>query len=157
MILCLKKCEIQFTPIMVLTESINYHVNHIGAIRTNIDNISNKYNVAIVITRERSGEYQKVNITGFQMDFRNVKKELTFVVEQAENDWQDYLKRKEKRNRNKQYQMVKHVKLSSVTEKKTKSNNMFELLNELEDETVYQEEFPEIVYDPSKSWGDQID
>ena len=38
---------------------------------------------------------------------------------------------------------------------KKKPKNIFELLNDVEDETAYQEEFPEIGYDPSKSWGDQ--
>jgi len=140
---------------MVLTETINYHANHIGAIRTNKDFLSQNHNVSIVITRKRWGEYQEVDITGFQKNIRNVKKDLALVVEQAENDYQDYLERKRKRTRHKEQQNPQYVKLPVVAEKKTKTKNMFELLNEVEDETTYQEEFPEIGYDSTKSWGDQ--
>lgn len=139
---------------MVLTETINYHANHIGAIRTNKDFLSQNHNVSIVITRKRWGEYQEVDITGFQKDIRNVKKDLIFVVEQAESDYQEYLERKRKRTRHKGQNPHK-VKLQVVAEKKTKPKNMFALLNDVEDEGSYQEDFPDIGYDPTKSWGDQ--
>jgi hypothetical protein len=139
---------------MVLTETINYHANHIGAIRTNKDFLSQNHNVSIVITRKRWGEYQEVDITGFQKDIRNVKKDLIFVVEQAESDYQEYLERKRKRARHKG-QNSHQVKLPVVDEKKTKPKNMFALLNDVEDEGSYQEDFPDIGYDPTKSWGDQ--
>ena len=141
---------------MVLTETINYHANHIGAIRTNKDYLSQNHNVSIVISRNRWGEYQEVDITGYQKDISNVKKDLVLVVDQAESDYQDYLERKRKRSRHKEQQKPKHVKLTSVSEKKNPVN-IFEVLNDVEDETTYHEEYPEIVYDPSKSWGDQID
>lgn len=140
---------------MVLTETVNYHANHIGAIRTNKDFLSQNHNVSIVITRKRWGEYQEVEITGFQKDIRNVKKDLTLVVEQAEYDYQEYLERKRRRNRYREQQKSNHVKLPIVSEKREKPKNMFELLNEVEDENTYQEEFPELGYDPTKSWGDQ--
>lgn len=151
----MKQYKIQFNnAIMVLTETINYHANHIGAIRTNKDFLSQNHNVSIVITRNRWGEYQEVDITGYQKDIRNVKKDLTVVVDQAESDYQDYLERKRKRSRHKEQKKPTHVKLPAVSGKK-KPKNIFELLNDVEDETAYQEEFPEIGYDPSKSWGDQ--
>ena len=37
---------------MVLTETINYHTNHLGAIRTNKDRLKYECNVGIVITKK---------------------------------------------------------------------------------------------------------
>ena len=83
---------------MVLTETINYHANHIGAIRTHKEHLKVAYNVDIDITRRRFGEYQEVDITGSTKDIRACKTSLQYVAEQAEVDYQDYLERKRGRD-----------------------------------------------------------
>ena len=140
---------------MVLTETNNYHANHIGAIRNNKEALEEEFNVSITITRRRFGEYQEVDISGYSKDIRKAKKTLQGIVDQAEIDYQEYRERKRRRNRPKH---CGDFKRPSVEKPKTeKKGNMFELLNEAEDETIYQQEYPVLsnVYNPNLSWGDQ--
>ena len=64
---------------MVLTESINYHVNHIGAIRINKDRLIDEFNVGIVITSRRFGAYQNVDICGYSKNIKEVKQKLNEI------------------------------------------------------------------------------
>jgi hypothetical protein len=141
---------------MVLTETNNYHVNHIGSIRNNKEGLEAEFNVSITITRKRFGEYQEVEISGYSKDMREAKKTLQCIVDQAEIDLQEFRERKRRRNRSKYSNS--NFKLKTVEKpKKEKKENMFELLNEVEDETKYHIEYPEIsnVYNPNLSWGEQ--
>ena len=141
---------------MVLTETNNYKVNHIGAIRNNKESLEVEFNVSIVITRRRFGEYQEVDIEGCSKDILEAKKILQYIVDQADIDYQEWRERKRRRNRAKRSN--NEFKLESVEKpKKEKKGNMFELLNSVDDETRYQIEYPEISneYNPNISWGDQ--
>ena len=144
---------------MVLTETNNYHANHIGAIRNNKESLEEYFNVSIIITRRRFGEYQEVDISGYSKDILEATKILQGIVDQAEIDYQEYKKRKQKRHRSKK--TYSEFKIDTIEQpKKQKSKNMFELLNEvenLEEEIQYDSEFPEIIneYKPNVSWGDQ--
>ena len=94
---------------MVFTETINYHANHIGAIRTNKELLKQIYNVGIVITKNRFGNYQEVDITGSTKDIKSVKKHLQEIVDVAEYEYQQYRKRKENTCR-------KHGRHSNISE-----------------------------------------
>ena len=141
---------------MVLTETMNYYANHIAAIRNNKDLLEAEFNVSIIVTQNRSGEYREVDISGYFKDIREVKKILQRIVDQAEIDYQEYRDRKRKRNRSNYY--YGDFKIPTIEKPKTeKKENMFELLNEVEDETNYHIEYPEIsnTYNPNLTWGDQ--
>lgn len=141
---------------MVLTETNNYKVNHLGAIRNNKESLEFEFNVSIIITRRRFGEYQEVDIEGCSKDILEAKKTLQCIVDQAEIDYQEWRERKRRRNRAKSSNT--EFKLESLEKpKKEKKGNMFELLNSVDDETSYQIEYPEISneYNPNISWGDQ--
>jgi hypothetical protein len=150
---------------MVLTETMNYHATHIGAIRTNKERIKSEFNVGINITRRRYGEYQEVDITGSTKDIRNCKKTLQCVVEQAEDDYQEYLTRKRRREDMKPKQEFKLPKKFAI--KKKPNTNPFAALEFLEcieglskdvEESSYEKSFPPIsTYDPNVSWGDMSD
>lgn len=148
---------------MVFSETMNYHANHIGAIRTNKESLKTDFNVEINITRRRFGEYQEVDITGISSDIRKCKKALQNIVEQAEFDYQDYLNRKRRRESMKPR---KEFKVPVLTEKKKRANvNPFAALEGLDedeakssDENLYEQSFPPLsTYDPNVSWGDMCD
>jgi hypothetical protein len=157
---------------MVLTESLSFHANHIGAIRTNKEQLKDVYNVDIDITRRRFGEYQEIDITGSTKDIRNCKKAFEIVVEQAEIDYQDYLDRKIRRRGN-EIKQKKEFKVPEMIEgnKKRANTNPFAALEGLDEEDEdensyevdgedkpYMESFPVLsTYDPNVSWGDMSD
>ena len=97
---------------MTITETVNYNIHHIGAIRTNKDHLSSEYDVEIYITRRRFGNFQEVEIVGLQKNIRKVKSALLLVVEQAEQDFMDYKERKRKRDSSKK-------KLTHISETKS--------------------------------------
>ena len=153
---------------MVLTETVNYHTNHIGAIRTNKDRLKYEFNVGIVITKNRFGEYQAVDITGYTKDIKSVKKTLQEIVDIAEYEYQQY------RLRYKARRWVERQKYSSsklqlptlqIPLSKKKYSNPFEVLNNLDDgssATQYENEYPELPTgisssNASMSWGDIMD
>ena len=117
---------------MVLTETINYKAIHIGAIRTNKDRLKDAFNVSIVITRNRFGEYQEVNITGYIKDIKIVKQKLQDIVDIAEYEYKQYRLREKTRRWE-----VRKIKITSCKSDlplpKKKSNNPFEVLNGLDD------------------------
>lgn len=156
---------------MVLTESINYHANHIGAIRNNKDRLINECNVGIVITRERYGEYQTIEISGYSKNIRDVKKKLNEIVEIAIYDYNQYRQRKKDRKR-----AFKHsfntsefgLTNISINPKQTKQNrNPFDALAVDEDlnQNDYDNEFPDLpnictnksISTNNILWGDMSD
>ena len=160
---------------MVLTESLSFHANHVGAIRTNKEQLKTMHNVEIDITRRRFGEYQEIDITGSTKDISNCKKAFEIVVKQAEIDYQDYLERKRHRRGND----IKHKKEFKVPEviegnKKRPNANPFAALEGLDEQdeqdevensydvdsedVTYEKSFPVLsTYDPNVSWGDMSD
>lgn len=145
---------------MVVTESMNYHVNYIGAIRTHKEHFKTLHKVLIDITKRRFGEYQEVDIIGSTKDIRECKQSLQFVVKQAEIDYHDYSLRKRKRQTIKSKKSFKFPELVE-TKKKVNANPFASLegLEELEAQSVkeisYENNFPVISkYDPNVSWGD---
>jgi hypothetical protein len=155
---------------MVLKETMNYHANHIGAIRTNKEYLNAKFNVGIYITLRRFGEYQEVDITGNTKDIREVKKELQNVVDKAEFDYQEYLVRKRSRKDKSKFKLPETSFLFKKVESKKKSNmNQFALLEGLDEaeytgkcDGVEESSSYDIVnsvtaYDPNVSWGDMSD
>jgi hypothetical protein len=163
---------------MVLTETMNFHANHIGAIRTNKEQLKLEFNVGIDITRRRRGEYQDIDITGATTDIRRVKKALQIVVDNAEFDRQEYLERKRRRESGKP---KKEFKTPAIAKSIKKPNsNPFALLEGLDEAenssysgqgdqgvpgalsdtdlvSEYEIQFPTIKYDPNVSWGDMSD
>ena len=157
---------------MVLTESLSFHANHIGAIRTNKEQMKTMFNVDIDITRRRFAEYQEIDITGSTKDISNCKKAFEIVVEQADIDYQDYLERKRHRRGN----GIKHKKEFKVPEviegnKKRANANPFAALEGLDEQyeveksydvysedVTYEKSFPALsTYDTNVSWGDMND
>jgi hypothetical protein len=160
---------------MVLTETMNLHANHIGAIRTNKEQLKQEFNVGIFITRRRRGEYQEVDITGTTTDIRRVKKALQIVVDNSEFDRQEYLDRKRRRELGTHKKEFK-APIIAKSIKKTNSNPfaLLEGLDEVENSNYcapgvpgapsdselvsdYEIQFPTIKYDPNVSWGDMSD
>lgn len=155
---------------MVLTETINYHANHIGAIRTNKDRLKSEFNVDIIITRNRFGEYQAVDITGYTKDIKSVKKTLQEIVDIAEYEYNQYRDRKKGRqwaNRKKYNSNDLQQSRLEPTFKK-KYTNPFEVLNNLDDNVdntsnkEYDNEYPKLPdvissSNVSMSWADMMD
>ena len=151
------------STIMVFTESLNIHANHIGAIRINKEQLKNEFNVEINITRRRFGEYQEVDITGPTKDIRNCKNAFEIVVDQAEIDYQDYLERGRRRRRN-EIKEPKKFKIPELIDchKKRTNANPFAALDCLDEEDEleksYEQSFPKLsTYDANISWGDMSD
>jgi hypothetical protein len=147
---------------MVLTETINYHANHIGAIRTNKDRLKDEFNVGIVITRIRFGEYQAVDITGYTKDIKIVKQKLQEIVDIAEYEYKQYrLREKARRWEERNIEMLVNSSSPQIPLPKKKSNNPFEALNGLDDNNEYPElpELPEVISSSNAStcWADMID
>jgi hypothetical protein len=142
---------------MAITETMNYHANHIGAIRTNKERLKKIYNVDIIITRRRYGEYQEIDIMGSTKDIRTVKSEIQVVVDKAEFDYQEFLKRKRQRESKRPYAPFKLPPQIVTTEKH--NINPFAALEDLdENEPVsYETEYPTITINPNVSWGDLSD
>ena len=152
---------------MVFTETINYHANHIGAIQTNKEHLKQTYNVGIVITRNRFGNYQEVDITGSTKDIKNKKKHLQEIVDVAEYEYQQYRKRKENtRRKHGRHSNISDLRLPTIKPKIKKSSNPFEILNEIDNGAEYCEEFPSLInsveVEPVEnntriSWADMMD
>ena len=107
---------------MVLTETMNVHANHIGAIRTNKEQLKAEFNVDIHITRRRRGEYQEVDIIGHTTSIRSVKTAIQVVVDNAEFDRQEFLERKRRRDLGKPKKEFKtRVIVKTVKKKKFQS------------------------------------
>jgi len=145
---------------MVLTESCNYNANHIGAIRTFKEDINVTYNVKIDITRNMigspSGTLQVVNITGALSDISKVKNKLTSIVYQADQDYQQYKKRKNARPQSPKKSInLNNLRPPEITIKKKQSSNPFYLLDESDGESDGESENLSNEYNPNLSWGDQ--
>ena len=142
---------------MVLTESITYHANYIGAIRTNKDILKDTYNVDIKITSRRFGEYQEIDITGYTNDIKKVKKNLKEIVDIAEYEYQQYRTRNRARDRRclDKYNKVQHPK--PIKSPKKKSSNPFEALNDLDDDGTSEIADGISISNKSMSWADMID
>jgi hypothetical protein len=122
---------------MVLTESINYHVNHIGAIRINKDRLIDEFNVGIVITSRRFGAYQNVDIFGYSKNIKEVKQKLNEIVKIAEYEYNQYRERKKDRHRTYRYKsnynnQQQNPKLTTAISHK-KYHNPFDALTVDED------------------------
>jgi len=150
---------------MVFTETISYHANYIGTIRTNKEFLKQTYNVGIVITKNRFGNYQEVDITGSTKDIKSVKKHLQEIVDVAEYEYQEFRKRKGKMRRNAigKSSKLSDLRIPNIKLNIKKSSNPFEILNELDNGYEYCEEFPPLtnpVEEESKypiSWADMMD
>ena len=133
---------------MVLTETINYHANQIGAIRTNKDYLNEVYDVDIKITRRRFGEYQEVDIIGSNKNIRLVKQKLQEIVEIADYEYQQYKERKKGRQwaKRQQYNFHKENESKIIPQQKKKNSNLFSALVVDEDENFhpYNIDFPEL-------------
>jgi hypothetical protein len=151
---------------MVLTETINYHTNGIGAIRTNKDRLKEAHNVDIIITDRRFGEYQEIDITGYTTDIKTVKKNLQEIVELAEYEYQQYRSRNRARDRRclEKYNKLQHQ--DPIKSPKKKSSNPFEALNDLDDDGTSDHsqcneysELPVVISSSKKSmsWADMMD
>jgi hypothetical protein len=159
---------------MVLTDTMNYHANHIGAIQTHKEHLKTIYNVDIHITRRRFGEYQEVDITGSTNDIRACKTALKYVAEEAEFAYQEYLERKRRRDTIKPKREFKLP--TQIVSKKRVNANPFSALEGLDEEAEareeegreesgeeaeaesYEQSFPSLyTYDPNISWGDMSD
>jgi len=164
---------------MVLTESVDIHANHIGAIKINKDRLMEEYNVFIKVMRgerdpnlkeKRQGGYHKVEISGYNKDIRNVIKRLNEIVDIAILEYNEYRRRKQDRQRafrqkfntfdsEQTNSMIKHIKI------KKKPSNPFDVLaidEDLNQNNEYDNKFPELqnicASSNSKvSWGDMID
>lgn len=136
---------------MVLTETINFHANHVGAIRTNKDRLKQEYNVDIVITRNRFGEYQEVDIIGYSKNIKTVKQKLQEIIDIAEYEYNQYCDRKKERhwaNRKKFNSNDFYTsKLNSNSCNKKKYSNPFDVLavdEDLDQNNDYENEFPKL-------------
>ena len=152
---------------MVFTESIDYHANHIGAIRINKDRLIGECNVDIEITEKRFGEYQTIEISGNSKNIRDVKKKLNEIIEIASYEYQQFRQRKKDRQRaSKQFNPSDIKKNRLIKCKQTKQyHNPFDVLavdEDLNDEIVndYNSEYPKLLKKCSTSnvsWGDMCD
>lgn len=128
---------------MTITQTSNYKIIHIGAIRNNKDLLNESYNVDIKITRKRFGEYQEVEITGLNSQIKKVLKELNIIVEQSQQDYIEYQERKRMRRKTYPRHTNKSVGAftSSSTPKKkhvSKKANLFDVLLVDEDDGIHQ-------------------
>ena len=149
------------------TESIDYHMNHIGAIRINKDRLINEYNVDIQITKKRFGEYQTIDVSGYSKNIRDVKKKLNEIIEIASYEYNQFRQRKKDRQRaSKQFNPSDIKKNRLIKYKQTKQyHNPFDVLavdEDLNDETdnEYNSEYPKLLKKCSTSnisWGDMSD
>jgi hypothetical protein len=144
---------------MVLTETVNYHANHMGAIRTNKDRLKYEFNVDIKITRTRFGEYQEVEIIGYTKDIKIVKQKLQAIVDISEYEYKQYRLREKARRREERHIEIPVISCSpQIPLYKKKSNNPFEALNGLDENNEYPE-LTEVISSSNESmcWGDMID
>ena len=152
---------------MVFTESIDYHVNNIGAIRINKDRLIGECNVDIEITEKRFGEYQTIEISGNSKNIREVKKKLNEIIEIASYEYNQFRQRKKDRQRaSKQFNPSDIKKNRLIKYKQTKQyHNPFDVLGvdeDLNDETdnEYNSEYPKLLKKCSTSnisWSDMSD
>ena len=152
---------------MVFTESIDYHVNHIGAIRINKDRLIGECNVDIVITINRFGEYQTIEVSGYSKNIREVKNKLNEIIEIASYEYQQFRQRKKDRQRaSKQFNPSDIKKNRLIKCKQTKQyHNPFDVLGvdeDLNDETdnEYNSKYPKLLKKCSTSnvsWDDMSD
>jgi len=152
---------------MVFTESIDYHANHIGAIRINKDRLIGECNVDIEITEKRFGEYQTIEISGNSKNIREVKNKLNEIIEIASYEYQQFRQRKQNRNRtSKQFNPSDIKQNRLIKHKQTKQyHNPFDVLGvdeDLNDETdnEYNSEYPKLLkkcLTSNISWGDMSD
>ena len=150
------------------TEYINYHMNHIGAIRINKDRLINEYNVYIDIDqKKRFGEYQTIEVSGYSKNIREVKKKLNEIIEIATYEYNEFRQRKKNRHRtSKQFNPSDIKENRLIKHKQTKQyHNPFEVLavdEDLNDEidNEYNSEYPKLSKKFSTSivsWGDMTD
>ena len=153
---------------MVFTESIDYHANHIGAIRINKDRLIGECNVDIEITEKRFGEYQTIEISGNSKNISEVKKKLNEIIEIASYEYNQFRQRKKDRYRasKQQFNPLDFKKNRLIEYKQTKQyHNPFDVLavdEDLNDEIdkEYNSEYPKLLKKCSTSnisWGDMCD
>jgi len=152
---------------MVFTESMDYHVNHIGSIRINKDRLMDEHNVDIVITRKRFGEYQTIDISGSSKNISNVKKQLNEIIEIASYEYNEFRQRKKDRQRSlkQKFNTIDYGLKNSLNKSKTikQNRNPFDALavdEDLNDEivNVYNNEYPILLNTKSNvSWADMSD
>ena len=152
---------------MVFTESMDYHVNHIGSIRINKDRLMDEHNIDIVITRKRFGEYQTIDISGSSKNISNVKKQLNEIIEIASYEYNEFRQRKKDRQRSlkQKFNTIDYGLKNSLNKSKTikQNRNPFDALavdEDLNDEivNVYNNEYPILLNTKSNvSWADMSD
>jgi hypothetical protein len=152
---------------MVFTESMDYHVNHIGSIRINKDRLMDEHNIDIVITRKRFGEYQTIDISGSSKNISNVKKQLNEIIEIASYEYNEFRQRKKDRQRSlkQKFNTIDYGLKNSLNKSKTikQNRNPFDALavdEDLNNEIVndYNNEYPELLNTTSNvSWADMSD
>lgn len=146
---------------MTITQTTNYKIIHIGAIRNNKDLLNESYNVDIKITRKRFGEYQEVEITGLNSQIKKVLKELNIIVEQSQQDYIEYQQRKSMRRKTYSQHTKKSVGASSASvrpKKKhiSKKTNLFAALQVDEDDGI-QEKLNEMATETEESDDDDTE
>jgi len=154
---------------MVLTESIDYHANYIGAIRINKDRLMDECNVVIVITQKRFGEYQTIDISGYSKDMRNVKNKLNEIIEIAAYEYNQFRERKKDRKRN--FKQKFNTNKFGITNSSIKTKTQKQKRNPFDDLAVdedlnneivndYNNEYPELpntCATSNLSWADMSD
>ena len=154
---------------MVLTESIDYHANYIGAIRINKDRLMDECNVDIVITQKRFGEYQTIDISGYSKDMRNVKNKLNEIIEIAAYEYNQFRERKKDRKRN--FKQKFNTNKFGITNSSIKTKTQKQKRNPFDDLAVdedlnneivndYNNEYPELpntCATSNLSWADMSD
>ena len=158
---------------MPATEVYNIPQQHRGAILNNRDSIQSQYSVTIGFPRNRCwGEYQEMHITGSSKSIFWVKKIVNTILAQAQEDYDEFKIRRDRRKREHHYENQYHTQsrtLHNSTPVSSPPKNVFSLLEievlheqpEPEPQPQPQpqqepEEFPQLAPQPQSnlvSWG----
>lgn len=164
---------------MVLTECIDIHANHVGAIKINKDRLMDKCNVFITVNRverdpnlkeKRPGGYYTVEISGYNKDISNVKRRLNEIIEITTFEYNEYRSRKKDRKRIlrqkfNSFDLGQTSNVIKTQQLKKKNSNPFDVLaidEDLNQHNEYDNEFPELQNICSSSnskvsWADMSD
>jgi hypothetical protein len=121
---------IQSTPIYIMpaTEVYTIPQQHRGAILNNRDSIQTQYSVTIGFPRNRCwGEYQEMFITGSSKSICMVKKIVNTILAQAQEDYEAYRVRRDRRKREQHHHTPSHT-LQNSTPVSSSPKNPFSLL-----------------------------
>ena len=98
---------------MTLTDFMNIKSQFKHKLKNKLNDLEVKFNIDIdIYTNIRFGEYEQINISGFQCDILSVKNEISTIINYAEKEFNDYKIRK-KRKRKKTYECHSQVQSKS--------------------------------------------